>query len=297
MVELLYKQMKELMPVSRYAGTAGSEWPMQYGAQVEFGKLGLSRTLRLHDTPYVFLRTPFLVNNNCAEVCKNGFCSSPCDFYAPVAARMTLKKKAVGESVFRSIDYWYQGNLVPSRFLGELSFGRALINEKINVGDMYLVVAEFSNPALTYKTIIDEAKQLMIKLAPVSIPTSGAGRPNGLEGLGILQGTNIVPMNPGLLGLGTIREQQNTTDSFIYVLNSLIGTDDSWPPYYTSVINGDLTDNPNRIYQTLKVGFRVSSISSTGSVGLDHVQYSKESKIFGNYQIPVTAPPQIKCSL
>ena len=69
-------------------------------------------------------------------------------------------------------------------------------------------------------------------------------------------------MNPGLLGLGTIREQQNTTDSFIYVLNSLIGTDDSWPPYYTSVINGDLTDNPNRIYQTLKVGFRVSSISS-----------------------------------
>ena len=286
----------DLLPVAKYAGTAGSSWPMQYGAQIEFGKVLLSRTLRLKAAPYVFLKTPFLVNNNCAEVCKNGFCTSPCDFYAPVAARMTLKKKAAGETTFKAIDYWYQGNLVPSRFLGELSFGRALPDQKIEVGDMYLLVAEFSNPALTYKTILDEAKQLLVKLSPISIPTKGAGRPGGLEGLGVLEGTNIVPDYKGLVGLGSIREQQNTTDSFLSMLNSMIGTDDSWPPYYTAIINGDLTDNPNRIYLTLKVGFRVSSVTSSGTVAMDHIQYSKESKIFGNYQKPMIALPQIKCA-
>jgi hypothetical protein len=283
---------KDLLPVAKYSGTIGSDWPMQYGAQIEFGKVILSSTRRLNNTTYVYLKTPFLVNNNCAEVCKNGLCTSPCDFYAPVAARMTLKKKAAGETTFHAIDYWYQGNLVPSRFLGELSFGRALIDEKINVGDMYLLVAEFSNPALTYKTIIDEAKQLLIKLSPISISTGGAGHPGGLQGLGILEGTNIVPNYSGLISLGNIRDEQNST-----VLNSMIGTDDSWPPYYTSIINGNLTDNPNRIYLTLKVGMRVASMSPTGSVAMDHLQYSKESKIFGNYQIPVTIPPQIKCSL
>lgn len=287
---------KELLPVAKYAGTVGSEWPMQYGTDIEFGKIILSRTLRLHNTPYIYLKTPFLVNNNCPEVCKNGLCTSPCDYYAPVAARMTLKKKAAGQDTFRAIDYWYQGNLVPSRFLGELSFGRALPDEKINQGDEYVVVAEFSNPALTYKTIIDEAKQLMIKLTPVNIPTGGAGRPGGLEGLDILQGTNIVPYNPGLLDLGNIRDQQMGTDAFLGALNSLIGTDDSWPPYYSSIINDGLSDNPNRIFLTLKVGFRIASVSPSGPVSVDNIQYSKESKIFGNYQKPVPIPPQIKCA-
>jgi len=210
---------------------------------------------------------------------------------------MILKKKAAGESSFHAIDYWYQGNLVPARFLGELSFGKALNDQKINVGDMYLLEAEFSNPALSYRTILDEAKQLLIKLSPVSIPTSGAGKPDGLDGLGVLQGTNIVPMNPSLFGLGSIREQQYYTDSFLGVLNSMISTGDSWPPYYTSVINGDKTDNPNKVFQILKVGFRVASVSSSGAVSLDNIQYSKESKIFGSYKKPVIAPPQIKCVL
>jgi hypothetical protein len=288
---------KDLLPISKYSGTVGSEWPMQYGAQVEFGKIALLRTLRLHNTPYVYLKTPFLVNNNCPEVCKNGFCTSACDFYAPVAARMTLKKKAAGESIFRTIDYWYQGNLVPSKFLGELTFGRVLNEQKINVGDMFLVVAEFSNPALTYKTILDEAKQLLIKLKPVTISTAGAGHPDGLEGLGILEGSNIVPMHPGLSGLGPLRDQQYYTDSFLGMLNSLVSTEESWPPFYSSVINGDLSDNPNKIFQTLKVGFQVTSISSSGAVALGNIQYSKESKIFGNYRKPVIAPPQIKCVL
>ena len=287
----------DLLPVAKYAGTVGSEWPMQYGAQVEFGKVTLSRTLRLHNTPYVFLKTPFLVNNNCAEVCKNGFCTSPCDFFAPVAARMTLKKKNAGETTFHAIDYWYQGNLVPSRFLGELSFGRNLPDEKINVGDMYLLVAEFSNPALTYKTILDEAKQLLIKLTSINIPTGGAGSPGGLQDLGTLEGTNIVPINPGLVGLGDIREEQFNTANFLTVLNSMVGTDESWPPYYTSIVNGDQKDNPNRIFLTLKVGFRIASISPSGPVSVDLVQYSKDSKIFGSYQKPVTIPPQVKCSL
>jgi hypothetical protein len=287
----------DLLPVAKYSGTIGSQWPMQYGAQVEFGKIALSQTLRLHAKPTVFLKTPFLVNNNCPEVCKNGFCTSACDFYAPVAARMILKKKAVGETVFRTIDYWYQGNLVPSRFLGELAFGRTLVDQKISVGDMYLLVAEFSNPALTYKTLVNEAKQLLIKLTPVTIPTAQAGGSVGLEGLGILEGSNIIPTSPTLMELGTIRGRQNTTDYILGALNSLVNSDESWPPYYSSIINDDLTDNPNRIYQTLKVGFRVASISSTGPVALDLIQYSKESKIFGNYQKPVKTPPQIKCSL
>jgi hypothetical protein len=288
---------KTLIPVSQYSGTVGSEWPMQYGTQVEFGKIALLRTLRLHAAPYVFLKTPFLVNNNCPEVCKNGFCTSPCDFYAPVAARMILKKKAAGESTFRTIDYWYQGNLVPSRFLGELTFGRTLTDQKIQVGDMYLIVAEFSNPALTYKTIQDEAKQLLIKLKPVSISTASAGNPKGLEGLGVLEGSNIVPVNPGLMGLGPLRDQQFDTDSFLGMLNSMVNMEESWPPFYTSVINGDLTDNPNKIFQTLKVGFTVTSVSSSGAVALGNIQYSKDSKIFGNYRKPVIAPPQIKCVL
>jgi hypothetical protein len=287
---------KDLLPVSQYSGTPGSNWPMQYGAQIEFGKILLSRTLRLHNTPYVYLKTPFLVNNNCPEVCKNGFCTSACDFYAPVAARMTLKKKTAEESAFHAIDFWYQGNLVPSRFLGELSFGRPLPDEPINVGDKFLLIAEFSNPALTYKTIIDEAKQLLIKLSPINIPTGSAGRPGGLDGLGILEGTNIIPENAGLPVLGNIKEEQNKTDVFLNVLNSLVGNDESWPPYYTSVINGELSDNANRIYLTLKVGFRVASISSSGAVSVDLIQYSKESKIFGSNTTNVTIPPQIKCS-
>jgi hypothetical protein len=99
------------------------------------------------------------------------------------------------------------------------------------------------------------------------------------------------------MGLGNIRDQQNTTDAFLYVLNSLVGSDDSWPPYYTSVINGELTDNPNRVFQKLKVGFRVASLSTSGPIAIDHLQYSKESKIFGSYQNNITIPPSIKCSL
>lgn len=288
---------KSLLPVSGYSGTPASQWPMQYGAQIEFGKVILTRTLRLHNTPYIYLRTPFLVNNNCHEICKNELCTSPCDFYAPVAARMTLKKKRMGEANFRSIDFWYQGNLVPARFLGELSFGRPLPNEEINVGDMYIVEAEFSNPTLTYKTIIDEAKQLIIKIKNPTIATGSAGRPHGLDGLGILEGTNIVPENPGLPDLGDIRDEQTKTDNFLLALNRLIGQDESWPPYFTSVINGDQIDNPNRVYLTLKVGFRVASISSSGAISMDLIQYSKDSKIFGTKKEIIKIQPQIKCPL
>ena len=112
----------------------------------------------------------------------------------------------------------------------------------------------------------------------------------------VLEGTNIVPNYPGLVDLGIIREEQNSIDGFLTILNSMVGADDSWPPYYTNVINGDLNDNANRIYLTLKVGMHVANISESGSLTLDHIQYSKESKIFGNNKLPITIAPTVECA-
>ena len=100
----------------------------------------------------------------------------------------------------------------------------------------------------------------------------------------------------GLLGIGALREGQTSTDNMLNVLNSMLGIEDSWPPYYSTVINGDLHDNANSTFQVLKVGMRVASISPSGPISLDHIQYSKESKIFGSYKKEVTAPPEIQCA-
>lgn len=285
---------RKLIPVSTYGGTVGSEWPMQYGAQVEMGKITLNKTPRLHSTPYVFLRTPFLVNNNCPEKCNDGLCASPCEFYAPVAARMSLKKKAFNETNFHGIDYWYQGSIVPPKYVGELALGRAINESEINVGDRYLLTAEFSSPALTYQTIVNEARQLLIKLIPVSIPTRGVGRPGGLQGLEGL-GANIVPNLGDLPVLGNIVDG-TSLEPLLASLNAYVAGDDSWPPYYSHVINGDESDNANHVFQTLKIGFRVANISPYGMIALDHLVYMKDSKIFGSYEKPVTIPPQIKCT-
>ncbi len=285
----------DLIPVAKYAGTPGTAWPMQYGAQIELGKALLSRTLRVNAEPLVALKTSFFVNNNCAEVCKNGLCTSPCDFAAPVSAHLTFKKKAVGRDLFKALTYWYQGISVPARFLGELSFMHAIPDQDINVGDEYQLLAEFSNPTLSYRTILNEAKQLLIRLTSMLIPTGGAGHKDGLKGLGDLEGTNIVPQNPGLLGLGDLHEGQTQTNSFLYFLNSMVSTDQSWPPYYGSIINGELSDSPSRVFLTLKVGFRVASVAPSGAIVLEKIVYSKESKIFGSYQDKPLTPPEIKC--
>jgi len=289
---------KDLIPVSSYSGTVGSEWPMQFGAQIEMGKVNLSSTPRLHSAPYVFLRTPFLVNNNCKEICKDGICTSPCDFYAPIGANMTLAKKAVGDTNFHGIDFWYQGNVAPPRFVGEISLGRAINDPQIQKGDRYLLTAEFSNPALTYRTIMEEAKQLLIRLEPISIITRNAGRSGGLTGLVGFgdMGSNFLPETVDLPSLGQLNEGELDIGPMLRSLNQYIGVDDTWPPYYNTVINGDQTDNANRVYLKLKVGFRVSSISPFGAIVMDQITYFKESKIFGNYIKPVNSPRQIKCT-
>ena len=287
----------DLIPVSTYSGTVGSEWPMQFGAQVELGRINLSTTKRLRGAPYVYLRVPFLVNNNCKETCKDGLCTSPCDFYAPFNAEMSIAKKAANDTSFHGIDYWYQGSVAPPRFVGEMSLGKAISDPDIKIGDRYLITAKFSNPSMLYRTLNDQAKQLMIKLDPVYINTTSVGRASGLTGLGTLLdiGSNFLLEPVELPTLGRLNEGEMDTSAMLRSLNAYIGIDDTWPPYYTNVINEDQSDNANRVYQTLKIGFKVTGITPTGAVVMGDLTYFKDSKIFGNYVKVVTNPPHVEC--
>lgn len=127
-------------------------WPLTRGAQLEFGSFKLKSTPRTHMSLFNYLSYSFLINNNCNEVCKDGFCMNPCDYNVPIFSLMTLSKKGVDDTQFRSVNRWYDDGdnvTVPPQFLGQIKRGIQVGN--FEKGDQFILKAEFANPALTLK--------------------------------------------------------------------------------------------------------------------------------------------------
>lgn len=282
----------KLMPVSGYFGRDTSNWPMQFGAQVSLGRLGITKAqATIRKTGSYFMRVPFLVNNNCGETCADGICSSPCSFYAPIAAHFTLSKSGDGETSFHPVDWWYQGAVVPGHFLGEMSLGRNIQNDELNTGDRYRITAEFSSPAMTYRVLMDQAKQMLIKLSTGMIPAAGAGT-GALDGFSALGG--LVPASE-IPDFGDLSSGNVDTSAMIGILERLIGADDSWPPYYSKIVNGDQSDGANKVYMTLQLEYRIAALTPGGGVAIDSMVLRRKSKVFGDGEWPLKAQPQIKC--
>jgi len=281
-----------IMPVSTYFGSETARWPLIYSSDVSFGQVSMRKTFNPKlQKDYFDLRLPFVVNNNCEKMCSDGMCSSPCDFKTPIVASITLKKRKANESIFKFIDWWYQGNIVPGNYLGMLSLARSVYSTTAEINDEFYVKAEFSSPSISYMQLNKLAKRASMRISKLKINKGSVGKV-GLGTLGDLTG-QILPINtlPELsLGDGT-----KSFDTILSMLRRVLGTNKNWPPYYDKVCKYGHCVKSKEKFITLELKFKVARVSPSGRVLIREIVSKKSSPIFGSSVNSVTELPRVRC--
>ena len=299
-----------LLPSSTYYGDMFSIWPTTYETQVAFGAIGISQSTKKNDHR-VTMKIPLLVNNNCSKSCLNGICSSPCNFSAPLAARMTLKRRRAGTAnFFEYLDVWNLGGIVSPSFLGRMTFGKVFKNHDLKVGDRYELIAEFFSPSTSYNSLKEDQSKFLVRLKNYTIIYR-----DGLQ-LPILR---LIPGIGGLIpnealynnnlpsffdseqaGINYAVVNRNDPTEFVNAIlaafKSATTTSAKWPPYYDKVCFNNNCDRARDRYLTLKLGFSVKSIHpATGAARLEGLTSSRISHVFGNKESELKKLPDVTC--
>ena len=286
----------DILPVSKYFGSKTALWPTIAGADVDFGAISLRKDT-FSEIPSFFIRLPLLVNNNCPATCQNNICASPCNFYTPIVAQISIKKKRPHDRNYRVLDSWYQGNIVPGRFLGRLDFGRDVNYHKLETNDQIMVTAKFSSPSISYRILQDKAKQLMVKLRTWAISSSGVGS-RALRGLsGELRTLGIEAELPNIGGSSGINTPgAEKLNQVLQILENIVGTSETWPPYYTKVCVAQTCAKAKHNFLTINMLFTIEQISSSGKITIGNIKIIRKSKAFGDAVKENVTLPTIKCS-
>ena len=286
-----------LMPVSNYFGKSDSKWPTTYGAHVEIGKISLNKPRRPGKQNYT-IRVPLLINNNCPQTCNQEICSSPCNFHAPVTAYMILRKKRASGR-YGAVAWWYQGNFVPSKFLGQISLANVVSHDTLNIGDQFVLEAKFSAPAISYKILRDQANQAIIKINNIQI--NGVGGTSGMKYLPRIEALSNKLQLPRMITMPSIKEMASAdiSESFDFIskyLNKMTKRGKNWPPYYATVCHDEVCAKSKKTYLTYKVGFTVKGFRRKTNAVLENVIVQKRSLVFGSYTKRMNSWPTIKCN-
>lgn len=235
----------------------------------------------------VTLKTPFIVNNFCKSVEKNGLKSSICDYATPYIGEVKLiNAKGQVEAT------WYDGGIAPSQWQGILNGeGQALPRDVLKANQTYKIEVSFSDPYFEYnsfkKRLKSKFQQLNIRFPLLHI----GGSISEIPDLGNITDTDQmveigtvgeINFPATISGLSTSRKK----------LSAFFSTT-LFPPMYSQACHPETGACEN-------VGKEFVKFTATFKVGSDYsisgLEVERKSKILGSYKKKIAEQPEYICN-
>jgi hypothetical protein len=216
---------KDLIPVSTDFGLLYPTWPENWPMpDVHLSKI----TLKYPGDGNVKIKTPFLVNNNCAYACKKDFCQSPCAYAQPIVGEFSLsEKKGDKKELLAS---WFNGGIAAPKFQGiinglEYEVPGALIEQ----GKEYIIESHINEPQYEYERFKNRIRNRLQIVEENLRGISNSKIPEVQEIPVIDLGREL----PEIAGIGTIifNQNLNAVETSVEALRSYLNFK-LWPPYY-----------------------------------------------------------------
>lgn len=187
----------------------------------------------------VQFKTNILVNNICpSKSCKDGLCTSPCNFQIPVFPYIELyrlSKDRAGRAKWEYLDSWNSGSIIYPNWAGQMtsSVPHIVQGEEFKVGNQYELRVIFEDPKVAHTQFLNTFSSS----GRLSFNNDFKGRPG-------LTKTPVVPKiepHRALFGIPIIakNEQQfgQKIEDNLTSLKRLLGSR-YWPPFYRNYCPG-----------------------------------------------------------
>jgi hypothetical protein len=303
---------QELYNLTEDSGTVFPQYPDSWVfPKLNIGKLSLKTNKKRSS-----INIPFIIENRCKKLCKKGVCSSPCGYFLPLGAQITLYQLNK-RNKFRVVDEWYQGALIPPNWQGALSSFQAnhILSDDVEIkdGSRFKLEISFGDPKYNYEMVVKQMKS-KLNLMAFKMPTMGNGRISDIPTLGMpfSPDDNNLPTYDDLpiVGEGHLLSENFSKEEF-QSLRDLIKYN-FWPPYYEKICNQELSKCVNaslpevvkyNLEFTIKSGKQVNSrrLSRPGLSNrnafkiydVDNIIMEKSSLIDGGFKRKMNTEDQI----
>ncbi|MCX6119311.1 MAG: hypothetical protein NT027_17365 [Proteobacteria bacterium] len=290
----------KLLPVSTDFGNTLPRWPVQYAPDVHLGEL------TIYDQGSASgVLTSWLADNSCQEICKDGVCSSPCNYLTPIASEVALHETSLnssGKPQSQFLSGWYQGGAIPAKWQGMVrdTLHRIEYNP-FKIGSTYRLSAKFSYPDTYFRMSSENLRRKLI--TSINLKNSVIGR-DPLNPLMPLQELRtLLPQVPTLEtlpnfelpNLGSrvfnVQKSLDTLTSFLSLEN--------WPPYFESLCNRDLqsckSPYTERASIEIDLDFKIEALNADRTYQLSNMIIHKRTSFGENYDRPIENLPSIEC--
>jgi len=233
----------------------------------------------------------WVASNICKQkVCKDGVCTSSCNYSKPLFGEVELFEVIKGKKEFLSS--WTEGHIVPAKWQGVLSAQPKFFTDlQFKKGSKYVIEVKFYDPKFDYtqfnKSIGSQFKPIL------GIPNTNFGI-NLAQGIPVMHGVNnfsfienLNMVNSYMSGraLGTLIDGEgiNTMSKFSY-----------WPPLYTEgcdLSGKKCREFSNKPYLTLGMSFTPEeNLENPTDLKITNVKTYRNSAIIKNIQFKKHTP-------
>lgn len=274
---------------------------------------------------------PFAVDNRCKKTCVDGICSSPCHYSSPVAAEVELYEIPVlkpeppvtptcyltesGEVVCSEIEppkflkrnatnkraeflkSFYNGGVAQGNWQGIIAGNRIELDDQIQTGKRYRVIAKFRDPKLDYLFLMDLYRSQL-----GSIPNLRDAQDGVIEGIGGAS-MDVLSSIGNMLNIANIRSSSSGDSPLSQAIRKFqsLFSYHSWPIYVDRVCDQSLKNckKPEK-KENLQIAmeFTVGQLDEYGEYKLRDIKVSRKSPILKTYKkkISINDFPEIECS-
>ena len=235
----------------------------------------------------VTLKTPFIANNFCKSVEKNGLKSSICDYATPYIGEVKLiNSKGQVEAT------WFDGGVAPSQWQGILNGeGQTFSKDVLKAGGTYKIEVSFADPYFEYnsfkKRLKSKIQQLNLKFPELymggtisEIPT--IGNISDTDQMVEVGSVGEVTFPANIPGLTTERKKLGA-----YFSTTL------FPPMYSQACHPETgaCEKTGNDFVKFTATFKVNSDYS-----ISGLEVERKSKILGSYKKKITEQPEYICN-
>ncbi len=277
-----------VLPISDPMGIGKPDWSSLYSfPDINLGKLELiTRGENLH------INFPFLVDNTCKKICKDGICSSPCNYMSPIAAEVVFSELLPnGKTDY--IKSAYMGGVAQANWQGLLPSATNLIIKKyeqlVLENKTYQLDIYFDDPKIDYMMLQKQFNKVIGSITP------NFGQFDGtlIAEIDSINDSDVIPLGPTI---GMYQRQAtipNSIQDALKLLEEMLNLK-SWPPFYEKLCNSDYSTCKNsddgKMMLHMQVRFKLNSHESEESDDLFGEESDEGRFIFNNLQITRRSP-------
>lgn len=238
------------------------------------------------DEKSVSLKTPFIVNNSCKAVEKNGLRSSICNYAVPVVGEIQLKDRKGQE-----IKTWFDGGIAPIQWQGILNGeGIQLSKELLRKNENYTLEVNFSDPYFDYNTFKKRIKS-KFQSFNYGFPEFSSG--GEISEIGDIQDIGDVNQMVDVGGIGNLDFKSGlpNLDNSRKRLGAYFSTN-LYPPMYTKAchVETGLCAKTGKSFVKFIVTFKVN-----GDYSLTNIEVERSSQLLGSYKKKIELQPEFVC--